>query len=360
MKAKGDTEYFQRFARWKVIIFSLAILLFITALISTDIGFVNISFDTVLKTLANSILSIFQPHAFQDVPQTDETIILQIRLPRIIAGILIGSALAGSGVTFQALFRNPMADPYVLGISAGAAAGGASAIVLGLGRGFFGPGAISILAWIGALLTAFAVYNVARVGGRTPVMTLLLSGIAVSIFLSAAVSLLIVLSNPYTSELQVLVFWLLGSVAYVTWGGVCVAVIPIVGGLFLLTAFSRQLNIMLLGEEDAEHLGVETEVVKRRLLIVTSIVTASAVALGGIIGFVGLMIPHIMRILVGPDHRVLLPSSIIAGAIYLTFFDTIARVIYSPAEFPVGILTAMAGGPFFIYLLKRKKGEYAL
>lgn len=360
MKPDRDAEYFERFARWRIIIFVLAVFLFVITLISTNVGFVQIPFPTVLKVILNNILGPSQPHIFQGISQTDETIILQIRLPRIIAGILVGAALAGSGVTFQAIFRNPMADPYVLGISAGAAAGGASAIVLGLGRSLFGSGAISLLAWIGALLTAFVVYNTARVGGRTPVMTLLLSGIAVSIFLSATVSLLIVLSNPYTSELQVLVFWLLGSVAYVTWGEVWIALAPILGGLIFLTMFSRQLNVMLLGEEEAEHLGVETEALKRRVLILTSIVTASAVALGGIIGFVGLMMPHIMRILVGPDHRVLLPSSIIAGAIYLTFFDAIARVIYSPAEFPVGILTAMAGGPFFIYLLKRKKGEYAV
>jgi iron complex transport system permease protein len=360
LKHEKDIEYFKRFARWKATIYGLALLLFTTVLLSINIGFVQIPFLTVLEALANVPLGAAHIQIFHGISQTYETIVLEIRLPRILAGILVGSALAGSGVTFQAVFRNPMADPYVLGVSAGAAAGGASAIVLGFGRDLLGSGAISLLAWIGALATSFAVYNIARVGGRTPVMTLLLSGIAVSVFLSAIVDLLLVLSNPYTSELQVLVFWLLGSVAYTTWGGITIAVVPIICGLLFLTTFSRQLNIMLLGDDEAQHLGVETEVLKRRVLMLSSVVTASAVALGGIIGFVGLMIPHIVRILVGPDHRVLLPCSILAGAIYLTFFDALARVIYSPAEFPVGILTAVAGGPFFLYLLKTKKRDYSL
>lgn len=360
MAHERDFGYFERVRKWRTTIISLAVLLFATIVVSINIGFAQIPFPTVFKVLVESIPGVNQLQLFHDIPKTEETILLQIRLPRILAGVLVGSALAGSGVAFQATFRNPMADPYVLGVSAGAAAGGASAIILGLGRSFLGPNAISIVAWAGALLSSFLVYYIARVGGRTPVMTLLLAGIAVSIFLSAVVTLLIVLSNPYTSELQVLVFWLLGSVANASWGEVWAAFPPIAVGLFLMTLFSRQLNVMLLGDDEAQHLGVETEKVKRRTLIIASIVTASAVAVGGIIGFVGLMIPHIMRILVGPDHRVLMPASILAGAIYLVFFDSLARVIYSPAEFPVGVITAMVGGPFFMYLLKKKKGEYAL
>jgi iron complex transport system permease protein len=360
LRHKAQLDYFERFARWRSIIAILVGVLAATVVVSTNVGFARIPFGMVLKALANGLLGNGPLAPFNDVPDTDATILLQIRLPRILAGVLVGAALAGSGVTFQAMFRNPMADPYVLGISAGAAAGGASAIVLGLGRGILGPGAVSLTAWIGALLASFLVYSVARVRGRTPILTLLLSGIAVSIFLSAVVTLLIVLSNPYTSELQVLVFWLLGSVANTSWGELWIALPPIVVGLLLMTLFSRQLNIMLLGEEAAGHLGIEPEKLKLRLLILASLVTASAVALGGIIGFVGLMIPHIVRILVGPDHRILLPTAILTGAMYLVAFDALARVIYSPAEFPLGVMTAIAGGPFFIYLLKKKKGEYAL
>ncbi len=359
MEHDQDFGYFARFARWHIIIVVAAVLLFLTAVLSTNVGYSQIPFSTVMKSLVNGLL-IGQFQIFTDVPKTDETIILHVRLPRIIAGILVGSALAGSGVTFQAVFRNPMADPYVLGVSAGAAVGGASAIILGFGTGFFGSNAISIVSWIGALIAMFSVYYISRVGGRTPVMTLLLSGIAVSIFLSAIVSLLITLSDPYTSKLQILIFWLLGSVANVTWGEVLAAFPAIIIGLILLTLFSRQLNVMLLGDEEAEHLGVQTQKLRKRVLVVAAIITASAVALAGIIGFVGLMIPHMMRILVGPDHRVLMPVSILAGGIYLASFDALARVIYSPAEFPVGVLTALVGGPFFIYLLRKKIGEYSM
>jgi iron complex transport system permease protein len=338
----------------------LAVVLILTILISTNVGFTQIPFQTVFKVLVNSFFGGSEIQLFPDIPKVEETIVAQIRLPRIIAGVLVGAALSGSGVTLQAIFRNPMADPYVLGISAGAAVGGVSAIVLGVGSGLFGPNAISILAWTGALMASFLVYYVARVGGRTPVMSLLLSGISVSIFLFAVVTLLIVISNPFTSELQALIFWLLGSVANTAWREIWVAFLPIVVGLALMIVYSRQLNVMLLGDEEAEHLGIETEKLKKRLIVAASIVTASAVALGGIIGFVGLMIPHIMRALVGPDHRVLIPSSIMAGAIYLVSFDALARVVYGPAEFPVGVLTALAGGPFFIYLLYKKKGSYAL
>lgn len=360
MKPGRESGYFERFTRWRTIVLSLAILLLMTVLVSSNIGFAQIPFITIIKAWINSLMGATQLRVFQDIPQTEEVIILQIRMPRVLAGVLVGAALAGSGVTFQAIFRNPMADPYVLGVSAGAAAGGASAILLGFGGSLLGSNAISLVAWLGALSASFLVYSIGRVGGRTPVMALLLSGIAVSVFLSAVVTLLIVLSNPYTSELQVLIFWLLGSVANTSWAEIWTALPPIVIGLSLIIVLSRQLNVMLLGEEEAAHLGIETEVLKRRALILVSIVTASAVAIGGIIGFVGLMIPHIMRILVGPDHRILLPASIMVGAIYLTFFDALARVIYSPAEFPVGVLTALAGGPFFIYLLKKKMREYAL
>ncbi|MFQ6010857.1 MAG: FecCD family ABC transporter permease [Nitrososphaerales archaeon] len=359
MSQDQDFGYFARFARWHVIIVVSVILLFITAVISTNVGYSQIPFSTVMKSLLNGLL-IGQSPLFEDIPKTDETIILQVRLPRILAGILVGSALAGSGVTFQAVFRNPMADPYVLGVSAGAAVGGASAIILGVGTGFFGTNAISVVSWAGALIAMFSVYYISRVGSRTPTMTLLLSGIAVSIFLSAIVSLLITLSDTSTNKLQVLVFWLLGSVANVTWGEVLTAFPAIIIGLVILTLFSKRLNIMLLGDEEAEHLGIQTQKVRKRVLVVAAIITASAVALAGIIGFVGLMIPHLMRILVGPDHRVLMPVSILGGGIYLASFDALARVLYSPAEFPVGVLTALAGGPFFIYLLRKKKGEYSL
>ncbi len=290
-------------------------------------------------------------------PSVYETIVIQVRLPRIIAGLLVGAALSASGVSYQALFKNPMADPYVLGVSSGAAAGVSLAVIVGL-RGFAGN-FFPFAAFFGAVLTSLFVYRISRVAGRTPVTTLLLAGIASSIFLSSVVTLAIVLSNPYTGELQGLIFWLFGSLAGSNWDALRIAAPLILGGLFVMSFFGRQLNL-LLTEEGAEQLGLDTEKVKKAIIILASLVTSAAVALSGIIGFVGLIIPHIARMLVGPDHRILLPSSALIGAIFLVSFDSLARVIYRPGEFPVGIITALVGGPFFLYLLRAKKGEYSI
>jgi len=288
-----------------------------------------------------------------------ETILLEVRLPRIIAGILVGAALSVSGVAYQSMFRNPLADPYVLGVSAGAAAGGSIAIILHVGTALLGPYAISLTAFVGAILASFLVYEMGRVGGRTPVTTLLLAGIATSIFLSAFVTLAVVLSNPYTGELHALIFWLFGSLAGSSWPYLWASLPMILVGILFLAILGRHLNLILLGEE-AEQLGLEAEKIKKIIIVLASFVTSAAVAISGIIGFVGLMIPHITRMLVGPDHRVLLPCAALVGAIYLVLFDTVARVIYAPGELPVGVMTALAGGPFFLYLLRRKRGEYAL
>ncbi len=290
------------------------------------------------------------------VPSVYDTIIMQVRLPRIIAGLLVGAALSASGVSYQALFKNPMADPYVLGVSAGAAVGASIAIVAHLGQG---GNLVPFAAFLGAVMTSLFVYRMGRVGGRTSVTTLLLAGIASSVFLSSLVTLAIVLSNPYTGELQGLIFWLFGSLAGSNWDSLRIATPLILGGLVLMSFFGRQLNILTV-DGMPEQLGLDADKVKKAIIVVASIVTSAAVALSGIIGFVGLIIPHITRMLVGPDHRVLLPSAALVGAIFLVSFDSVARVIYSPSEFPVGLITALAGGPFFLYLLRAKKGEYSI
>ena len=282
-------------------------------------------------------------------------ILFEIRLPRVLAGAIVGAALSTAGVAFQGIFRNSMADPYVIGVSSGAAVGAAFAIVIGTGFGIPVLGDIPLLAFLGALLTIFAVYNVARAGPRVPVTTLLLSGIAFSIFLSAIVALLEVFAGW---ELHTLVFWLMGGFSYVELKDVWAIGIPVSASILVIYVYARDLNILQLGEEEARHLGVETEKTKRILIVAGSLATACAVSVSGIIGFVGLIIPHITRLIVGPDHRVLIPASMLSGAIFIMLCDTLARIALAPIDLPVGIVTALCGGPFFMYLLKKKKGGY--
>jgi iron complex transport system permease protein len=285
-------------------------------------------------------------------PPVFESIIIYARLPRVIMSALVGLALSTSGAVLQGLFRNPLADPYVLGISSGAAFG-ASLAILGVGYGFgLGMYSLPIFAFLFATLTVFLVYNIARVHQKVLVETALLAGIAVGAFFNAMVAFSQFIAGE---RLEEIVFWIMGGLSATQWNQVVIAIPPIMLGTFLILLFSRDLNAMLSGEEVALSLGVNVETVKKTLLFLTSLVVATAVSVSGIIGFVGLIIPHIMRDIVGPDHRILLPSSCLAGAIFLIWADTLARVIISPAELPVGIITACIGAPFFIYLLRKRK-----
>jgi iron complex transport system permease protein len=350
-------RYFRRIIGWKRIILILAVILVCTSIVSLNVGFSNIPFQKIIAVFLQGLPSISQ--SLPEPSPAEVVILLQVRLPRIFAGILVGAALSVGGVVFQAIFRNPMADPYVLGVSSGAALGGVVAIAFGFGANLFGAFAVPAMAFSGAAFTSIMVYRLARIKGATPAMTLLLSGIAISIVLSSFVTLTLFLANPY-NQLQTLIFWLIGSLASMSWAEVIVAAPLILIPAILLNFFARDLNVMLLGEEEAVHLGVNPESLKKVVLLLTSLGVASAVAMSGIIGFVGLIVPHIVRLLVGPDHRVLLPASMLGGAIYLVAFDSVSRVIYLPSELPVGIITALVGGPFFLYLLRRKKGSYRI
>jgi iron complex transport system permease protein len=280
-----------------------------------------------------------------------EVILIDVRLPRVLLGALVGSALAVSGTTMQALFRNPMASPYILGISSGAAFGASLAIVSGLSFGI-GIYTISVMAFLFASLTVFLVYEIAKVQKRVPVKTLLLTGVAVGSLFSALTSFMQYIAGE---KLPRIVFWLMGGLWASSWSKVIVAFPPILLGIVVIFLFTRDLNLMLMGEETALDLGVEVEKLKKVLLIFASLATGVAVSVCGTIGFVGLIIPHVMRILVGPDHRVLLPSSCLVGAMFLIWVDTLARTIIEPTEIPVGIITALFGVPFFLYLLRKRK-----
>lgn len=318
-----------------MILISLVLILILSMLASTAIGPVSIPLKGVFTALTNL-----------NAQGTESIIISQIRLPRIILAALVGSALAVAGAAMQGLFKNPMADPYVIGISSGAAFGASIAIVVHL--------SVPVFAFLFAAGTAFLVYNIAKKNGRVPVETLLLSGIAVAAFFSAMTSLVMYLAGE---DLHQIVFWLMGGLWGSDWGKVTVAAPFIFLGTIGIFVFSRDLNAMLLGEEHAQHLGIEVENVKKILLVLVSLITGIAVAVSGIIGFVGLIIPHIARLVVGPDHRILIPVSALIGAISLVWADTLARTIISPTELPVGIITAFFGAPFFIYLLRRKRGN---
>ncbi len=280
------------------------------------------------------------------VPGTAETIVRQLRLPRIALAAIVGFALASAGAVMQGFFRNPMADPSIVGVSSGAAVGAVATIALPLAI----PFGLQTAAFVGALVTAFAVYLVATRDGRTPVATLLLAGIAVQTFLGAVISYLLLQSGE---SLEQAVYWLMGHLRNSTWSEVEVTLPLALLAFAVLLAYARDLNVMLLGEADAQSLGIEVERSKRVLLAVSSVITAAAVAVAGVIGFVGLIVPHAMRLVVGPDHRVLLPASALAGATFLVLTDTLARA--GPVELPVGIVTAALGAPFFLYLLRTRE-----
>jgi iron complex transport system permease protein len=356
-----ESTYFRRTSRWKLIVILLIVALIVTILVSLNVGYAQIPFANILAILGKQIPFL---NGFVDsslILPSDTAIILQIRLPRIIAGVVVGAALAASGVVYQGVFKNPMADSYVLGVSAGAAVGASFSIVLGAGFAFFGFRLVQVAAFLGALFAMFLVYNISRVGSRVPVTTLLLCGIAVNFFLYAVVALLEVIAGD---ELHAIVFWLMGGFSNVLWADIWTVLPFIVIGIVLSYFYARDLNLLALGEDTAQHLGVNVERVKQVLLVFASMVTAAAVSLSGLIGFVGLMVPHITRLVIGPDHRILFPASTIVGAIFLVVCDAVARVIATPfastLELPVGIITMLAGAPFFIILFRKKKQSYAL
>jgi len=281
----------------------------------------------------------------------ESTIIWQIRVPRILLATLVGSGLAVAGTSMQAVFRNPMADPFIIGVSSGAAVGAALAGLIGL-VAVFGISARPVLAFITALITVFVVYKLGTVKGKVYVDTLLLSGVAVAAFLGAVVSFMIYFARQQYHQL---IYWLLGSLSLATWSEIWTMTPIVIGGTFVVFLYSRDLNALLLGEETAHNLGANPERLKKLMLYIAALMTGLAVAFTGIIGFVGLIIPHIMRLIVGPDHRMLVPAAALGGASFMIWADSISRTIIAPTELPVGIITALCGGPFFLLLLRQRK-----
>jgi iron complex transport system permease protein len=283
------------------------------------------------------------------------TVVLQLRLPRILLAALSGAGLAVAGASFQALTRNPLADPSLLGVSSGAAFGVVLAQVLGLGPTPLGFVGLTGFAFFGAVLAAGSVYLIARVGALLPIQTLLLAGVIVGLFFSSAIALMISLVD--FSRLGAILHWLMGNLAPVSYRSLGLLSVGLAAGVAAVLAQARALNLLAAGEESALQLGVEAERVKRVIFLAASFITALVVSVSGPIGFVGLIIPHTVRLLLGVDNRLLIPASTFVGAGFLVVADALSRAVIQPSELPVGVITAFFGAPFFIYLLRTRQGR---
>ncbi len=319
--------------------------------------FANVGMGAVEIPLAQA-LSILLSHAGIDMgasfePRTD-AILWNIRLPRVVLGILVGGSLGVAGASLQGVFRNPLAEPGIIGVSSGAAVGAVGAIVLGFT--LFGATSIAVSAFVCSFIATVIVYMVARTYGQTEVTTLILAGIAVNATAGAATGMLTFIADD--DQLRSITFWTLGSVGGATWPVVSSVTPFFLIGLVLLPFWARSLNLLTLGDREARHLGVSTERVRLSVIGLSALVTGAAVSVAGIIGFVGLVVPHVIRLVVGPDHRFLLPASILGGATALLLADLFARTVVIPAELPLGVVTAMVGGPFFLWLVHRTRSKW--
>jgi iron complex transport system permease protein len=321
----------------------------VVVVLATAVGSVHIPFLTTCRVLLSQLPLVNIAPTWLS---TTETIILEIRLPRAILAGIVGAALAVAGATYQGLFRNPLADPYLIGVAQGASLGAVTGFLLPFDWHGMGVGIIPILAFTGALLSVAVVYSLARVGKTLPVTTLILAGVALGALWGAIVSYLIISSGE---KMHGIIFWLMGSFSLSEWLEVKVVLPYVVVGVAIILLYGRSLNVMQLDEEQAQQLGINVEKVKLILLAAATLITAAAVSFVGTIGFVGIIVPHAVRLIWGPDHRFLLPLSVLAGAVFLILADLISRIALAPMEIPIGVITAICGVPFFLYLLRRKK-----
>lgn len=327
------------FIRVRVPLISLlAILLVLTVVISLSIGATAIQVSAIL----NGALS-----------ESQQAVLLAIRLPRVLLAVVVGASLAVSGAAMQGLFRNPLADPGLIGISSGAALAVAVMIVIvGPVSGVLGLYGISVAAFVGGSVTALLIFKFAHFTGTFSVTYMLLAGIAINALAGAGTGLLTYLSND--EQLRTLTFWTMGSLGGALWPAVIVVATVVIPSTIVLVKYAKQLNILLLGEQEAHYLGVNIKRLKIVVIMTTALSVGAAVAVSGIIGFVGLVVPHLIRLTIGPDHRLLIPASAFLGAILLVVADTASRTVVSPAEMPVGIITSLIGGPFFLWLLLKQ------
>jgi iron complex transport system permease protein len=323
----------------------------LAGLVALTVGsvLVGIAVGPVLIPIRRILASLLG-HEAGGLSAIQEVILWQIRLPRVLLGLLVGGGLAVSGVAMQGLFRNPLASPYVLGVASGASTGAALAILLAGGSAVLLP----VGAFGGAAIAVLVVYGLARSGShKTSVFTLILAGVAIGAFFSSITSFLTY--RPTGAEkLSAVLFWTLGGRGRADWAALVILTPVVLICIGAILFFARDLNALALGEESAQHVGVNLDALYRWLLVLTTLLTAASVALAGTIGFIGLAVPHMMRLLLGPDHRRLILASALAGGCFLVWSDLLARTAFAPAELPVGVITAFFGAPFFLYLLKAK------
>jgi iron complex transport system permease protein len=311
------------------------------SLICLNFGVVSINPKDIISLLLNGTPD-----------KTKSLIIWQLRAPRIVIAALTGAALSTVGGAFQGILRNPLADPYILGVSAGAALGACVGIALQYATGYYLASYLPLFAFLGAMFSLYLVYISSKISYSANSTGLLLAGVAITFLFSALITVLLALSKR---ELYSMIFWLMGDLSTADWKKISLITLPVIIGCLLLFFSSLDLNALSLGEEEALHLGINTGKLRMRIFFIGSIIIATVVSFTGLIGFVGLIIPHIARLLIGPDHRVMLPASALLGAIFLILCDTLARMVISPSEIPIGAITALVGAPMFIYLLRRKK-----
>ncbi|WP_354383563.1 iron ABC transporter permease [Streptomyces sp. PvR034] len=335
---------------------ALVVALVLLALVSAGSGAYRIPVADVLGSLQHHLGLGGAP-----LDRVGESVLWNVRLPRVVLALLVGASLGCAGALMQGVFGNPLAEPGVIGISAGAAVGAVAAI--GLGLTFLGNWTVPLCAFVAGLVTVSAVYLLSRDGGKPPkteVVTLILTGIAVNAFAGALIGLFVFFAD--SGQVNQITFWQLGSLAQATWPKV-LAVLPCaLAGLLLAPCYARGLDLLSLGERPARHLGVDVERLRLALVLVVALLTAAAVAVAGVITFVGLLVPHLLRMANGPGHRFLVPGSALAGAVVLVAGDLAARTVAQPAELPLGVLTALIGSPFFFWLLRRtrrKQGGWA-
>ncbi|GAB5407656.1 MAG: iron ABC transporter permease [Balneolaceae bacterium] len=349
-----ESNWFLTYKKQIITLSIIFISLVLFSIISIGIGPVSIAPSVVVKILADKLGLIVLDNSLSQF----SAIVFGIRLPRVIMAILIGATLAISGAALQGLFRNPLADPTLIGVSSGSALAAAAVIILGGGvttllPNFIATALLPISAFLGGLIATWLVYVISTRSGRTSVATMLLAGIAINALAASGIGYLIFTANDV--QIRDITFWTLGSIGSSVWDTVFKTAPFLFISIIGLPLLSKQMNVMLVGETGAKHLGINTERIKKLVILLAALGIGSAVAVSGIIGFVGLVVPHLLRLIIGPDHRFLMPGSILLGALLLLSSDLFARMIAIPAELPIGIVTSTIGAPFFLWLLVRKR-----
>ena len=343
-------DVWERRSRLKLLFAGLVVLLALSVTFAVTIGPVYISPLTVWEIIFSHVFGLSQG----SWGTGEDNIVWLIRLPRVLLAGIVGAGLAVVGVAMQATVRNPLADPYILGTSSGASVGAVLVIVLGLN--FFEPYSLSVTAFLGALASFAIVFLLAQTGGRVSPTRLILAGVATAYILTAITSFILFVGDD--RAIRSVLFWMLGTLAGAKWEFLTLPAAAVTVGVVVLVLQSRSMNALLAGEETATTLGVDTQRFRRQLLIISALLTGVMVAVSGAIGFVGLMMPHIIRLFVGSDHRKVLPASVLAGGIFMIWVDVAARIIVQPQELPISVITALIGAPFFLWLLRMRRHAF--